>query len=353
MLALTACKREQAGSDEGAAPPPLASSKPGVCTTSPGKVTDEASAAYFPQTSGDYCIDPNSETRAYGEGAKGTLDEVCTQQFDGECEVYKSYGLRRVVTVRYVDGKGSPGTISVTLSRFGSNEGAYGFFTKRVIADGDPVDVAPEPLEAGAAGALGSGIAYVWRGEHVAELSYTNEVEPPDKIRESSRRVLPPLAKTIGDKLPGQTALPQAASLLPADHRVSLGIRYEYQDVLDIGGVGRGAIGYYKNADKRWRTFVVVRPDADAAKDVMQTLKKAEGATALKDAPFPALVVPRQRETGPRVEWIVARGGARVFGVGDEELVLTADLSADKQAQVKLGRDEKLAILKALGAAGD
>ena len=27
----------------------------------------------------NYCVDPNGDTRAYGEGAKGTLDDVCTE----------------------------------------------------------------------------------------------------------------------------------------------------------------------------------------------------------------------------------------------------------------------------------
>src|SRR5258705_444836 len=85
-------------------------------------------------------------------GAKGSLETVCTELLDGECEVYKNYGLKRVVTLRYVDGAGSPGTVNVTASRFGSAEGAFAFFTKRVIADGDQADGTPKQLSAGTAG---------------------------------------------------------------------------------------------------------------------------------------------------------------------------------------------------------
>jgi hypothetical protein len=348
-----ACRGGENGDEQGAAPPPIVAPKPGVCTSGGGESGDKPTSAYFPRVSGDYCLDPNGETRAYGEDAKGTLDEVCTQQFDGECEVYKSYGLERVVTLRYVDGKGSPGAVAVTLSRYASNEGGYGFFTKRIVADGDPREVAPEPLEAGAVGALGSGIAYVFRGEYVAELSYTNEVESPDQMRESSRRVLPALAKAIGERLPGEPALPAAAQALPADHRIPMGIRYEYQDVLDVAGLGRGAVGYYKDGEKRFRVFVLVRSDEDAAKDVLSTLKKLDGAKVLKDAPVPALSVPRQRtDTSPRVQWVIARHGSRVFGIGDEELVLGADQPPDKRAKVELTEDEKLARLKSLVSAG-
>jgi hypothetical protein len=112
--ALGGCKQE-AEQEQGAAPPPMPSARPGVCASGGGVVGDEQSAAYFPRTEAGYCIDPNAETRSYGAEAKGSLDEVCTQQFDGECEVYKSFGLKRVVTLRYVDGAGSPGAVSVTL----------------------------------------------------------------------------------------------------------------------------------------------------------------------------------------------------------------------------------------------
>ena len=66
------------------------------------------------------------------------MDEVCTTAFDGECEVYKRFGLDRVVVLRYVDGTGAPNSVEVNLSRFTTSDGAYAMFTKRVVADGDP-----------------------------------------------------------------------------------------------------------------------------------------------------------------------------------------------------------------------
>ena len=73
---------------------------------------DSVSSAYFPRVAGDYCIDPNGDAKTFGESAAQPLDAVC-DLFDGECEVYKSFGLKRVVTVQYVDGKGSPGNVTV------------------------------------------------------------------------------------------------------------------------------------------------------------------------------------------------------------------------------------------------
>src|SRR5882724_11011470 len=211
LALLPACKRGDSD-EKGAAPPPIASSKPGVCTGGGGTVADTVSAPFFPRVVGPYCLDPNGDVRAYGDGAKGTLDDVCTQQLDGECDVYKRYGLKRLVSLRYVDGAGSPGAIAVTLSRFQSKEGAFGFYTKRVVADGDPARITLTELPAGAAAALGSGIAYVFRTDYLAELSYTNETESPDQMRESGKRVLPGVAKAIGDQLPGDTSKPAAVA---------------------------------------------------------------------------------------------------------------------------------------------
>lgn len=346
---LPGCKRSSDSDEKGAVPPPVASAKPGVCTQGGGTVTDAVSAAYFPRKVDDYCIDPNGDTRAYGDAAKATLDDVCIQQLDGECEVYKSYGLKRVVTLRYVDGKGTPGAVAVTLSRFAAKEGAFGFFTKRVVADGDPARITLSQLAAGAAGALGSGIAYVFRGDHLAELSYTNESESPDQMRESGRLTLPGLAKAIGDALPGEATLPTAVTLLPVDHRLPMGVSYSVDNVLGLSGVGGGAMGYYEDGGKRWRVIALMRTDDDAASDVLETLRKTHRASILKDLIFPAVAVSvHHDDSAPKTDWVIGRRGAKVFGVGDEELVLGGGKSKEEEQRAKLTRDEKFAALRKL-----
>ncbi len=282
--------------DRGAPPPPIASSKPGACASGGGSVKDAASAAFFPRVAADYCVDPNGEARAFGEGASSSLEAVCTELFDGECEVYKSFGLRRVVTLRYIDGKGSPGAVNVNLSRFGSTEGAYGFFTKRVVADADPADTVPAALDAGGAGALGSGIAYVWRANMVAELSYTNELEPPDQLKASAARLLPPIAQGIGEALPGDKQLPKAVTLLPSEHRLPMGISYSAKDLLGIAGTGPGALGFYRDGSERYRVFALTRADEDSAKDVLKTLHKLDGAKSLKDTGVDAIAFSAREE---------------------------------------------------------
>src|SRR4051812_39243122 len=88
----------------GAPPPPSASgTSAAVCANGGGNLSDPVSAPFFPKTVGGYCVDPQSEIKTYGEKGKLSMDEVCTTAFDGECEVYKRYGLKRVVSLHYVD----------------------------------------------------------------------------------------------------------------------------------------------------------------------------------------------------------------------------------------------------------
>ncbi|HEX3776093.1 MAG TPA: DUF6599 family protein [Polyangiaceae bacterium] len=340
------CKNKDAPVDHGAAPPPIESSKPGACAAGGGTVKDATSAAFFPRTAGDYCIDPNSEARAFGENAPNSLDAVCTELFDGECEIYKGYGLRRVVTLRYIDGKGSPGAVNVNLSRFATVEGAYGFFTKRVVADADPADSVPAALDAGGAGALGSGIAYVWRADMVAELSYTNELEPPDQLKASAERVLPSIAIAIGNALPGDKHPPSAVGILPTEQRLPMGISFASKDVLGIAGTGPGAIGFYRAGSERYRIFSLVRPDEDSAKDVLKTLRKVDGAKALKDTGVDAISFSlREEESSPLVGWVVGRKGGTVVGVGDEVFVLRGKSEADA---ARIPEAKKLERVKAI-----
>lgn len=347
LTLLAGCKRRPDPDDVGSAPPPVPSMMPGLCANGGGVPGDPVSASYFPRTVADYCVDPHGDTRSYGADAKATLDDVCIQQLDGECEVYKSYGLRRVVTLRYVDSKGSPGSVAITLSRFASKEGAFGFFTKRVIADGDPLQVTLTEIPAPAAGALGSGIAYVWRGEYLVELSYTNETESPDQMRESGKRVLPGISRGIGEKLPGDTALPGLVLSLPTEHRLPMGVSYTVSDLLGIQALGGGATGFYKDGDKRYRVLSLGRADEAAAGDVLETLKKVDRASTLKDLTFPAIAFATEHDdSSPKTEWVVGRKGNRVLAVGDEELVLGGTHSKEEEQRVKLTRDEKILLLK-------
>src|SRR5262245_46264288 len=135
-VGLAACR------DKGAPPrrePPPPTEKPATCAGGGGKIADAVSAPLFPPGSGGFCLDPNGGEKTFGDSAAQPIDRIC-DLFDGECEIYLGYGARRVVEARYVDGSGSPATIDVHLSKFGTSEGAYAMFTRRVVGDADPAE---------------------------------------------------------------------------------------------------------------------------------------------------------------------------------------------------------------------
>ncbi|MGK4006389.1 DUF6599 family protein [Sorangium sp. So ce1036] len=336
---------------QGAPPPPAPAARPDACADGGGTLNDAASAPFFPRTTGGFCLDPNGAAKAFGESAPLPLDSIC-DMFDGECEIYKGFGVRRVVEARYVSGAGGTATVDVHLSKFGSTEGAYGMFTKRTVGDGDPADEAtPRPIEGGGAAAMGIGNAYLWRGQYLAEITYNDEALAEATLKAASEKVLPGLVKEMGEKLPGEPSLPPAALALPGDSRIPLGIRYETRDVLGVDGAGPGAFGYYKEGDKRYRVLAVVRDDVDQAKDVLSTLAKQPGAVREKGIGGGAVRLMHKEGEGPATEWLFARADKAVYGVGDESRVLRNGMTADEHAKVTLEKDAKAARLKKLVAA--
>lgn len=327
-------------------PPPVALPKANACEAGGGKLSDAQAAAVVPRKSSSFCLDPNGGDKVYGEGASLPIDQIC-DMFDGECEIYKGFGVRRVVEMRYVDGGGSAATINVYLSKFASVDGAYAMFTKRVVGDGDPAgEDTPRAIAGGGAAALGIGNGYLWRGAYLVEMTYNDETAAEKAIKAASDKLLVPLAKDIGDKLPGDTALPAPAAGLPKEKLLPLGIRFATKDLFDIAGVGPGAFGFYRDADKRYRFASMIRADDEQAKDVLGTLGKEPGATKEKGIGDGAVRFLRKEGEGPTTEWIVARSGSRLMGIGDEVRVLRSGMSVEDVAKVSLSKDEKMARLK-------
>ena len=359
LVACSSCKDDKAKPDNPPPPPPPTVSSaggPGPCATGGGALSDPISAPLFPKTVAGYCVDPQGEIRTYGEKGKLSMDEVCTTAFDGECEVYKRFQLKRVVSLHYVDGSGKGGSVEVNLSQFADVPGAYGMYTLRVVA-GDPAEPStPKQLVAGAAGAIGTGRAYVWRGDYLAELQYVNENESPEQLTKSSETVLTQVAKEIGQRLPGPAALPPVAKVLPVEQLVPNGIVLQPKDVLGWKSIGPAAIGYYKDGDRRWRVLAFLKEDADQAKDVFKTIRSTPGSLPipnLGDEAAHVVVTPSagggEGSGGPpiKVEMLVARKGNIVWGVSDEEYALRAATGPDRE-KARLTKDEAIAKMKPL-----
>jgi hypothetical protein len=352
-----ACTKDEPKNDRPPPPPPPASSSSphaDLCANGGGQDTDTISAPFVPRMVGGYCIDPQTEPKTYGDKGKLSMDEVCTTAFDGECEVYKRFGLDRVVVLRYVDGSGAPNSVEVNLSRFGTADGAYAMFTKRVVADGDPARATVKPLAAGAAGATSSSNAYVWRGLYLAELTFVTEDTKmtPQAMAQANEQSTGAIAKDIGGKLPGSTDLLPAAAALPTASRIPLGIAYYPKDALGFTSIGPIAVGYYRDGERRWREIAMVRADVDGARETLRAFKLRPGSIPLKGVSDDAVqLVVQEAPDRAKAEYVVARKGSTVVGIGDEELVLDPATPSEKLAPLKITRDEKVQKLAAWLAA--
>src|SRR5688572_3325124 len=158
LAVLPCCRR---GSERGEPPPPPAVQSPCELPESPGM---SALSPELPARAVGHCVDPRIDVRSYGVGAKAPLDSVCTELFNGECELYKTYGLEAVRTFEYAPSVGTDHAVSVVVSEFRSGQGAFGFFTRRILGGGPPEALTVEPLELHGQGALGAGVAYLRRG---------------------------------------------------------------------------------------------------------------------------------------------------------------------------------------------
>src|SRR5262249_39511756 len=148
-------------------------------------------------------------------------------------------------------------------------------------------------------------------------------------------KLLPPLVKEMGAKLPGDTASPPGVSSLPRENLIPLGVRYWTKDLLDVEGVGGGAVGYYKDGAKRYRVVALLRNDIEQANDVLTTFGKLAGAAKEKGTAEGAVRF-MHKDEGVAVEWLFARSGKGVFGVGDEIRALGPNATADEHAKVSL-----------------
>jgi hypothetical protein len=349
-------KKENGGGGErpvarGTPPPPSAetAAKPGACKGGGGEVKDPVSAPFFPRASGAYCVNPEGETKAFGDKAPKPIKGIC-DLFDGGCELYLQHQVKRTTVVDYVDGAGTPATVQATLSQFASSDFAYAMFTRRVTGDEDPARAdMPKAVDVGVQGALGTGSLYAQKGPYLLELSYVNTDEDEKRMRASGEKVLPPLAKDIVAKLPGAPELPPAAAKLPHPSRLPLGVSYAAQNVLGVEGTGPGALGYYREGERRYRVLVISKADADQAKDVLKSFSKKKGAAEEKSLGESALrLMLQEGEDAPKAEWLVARQGPLVVGVGDEPFAAKPGGSAADYERAALSRDEKRKHLQTL-----
>src|SRR5690606_24776159 len=189
-----------------------------------------------------FCIDRAADVRSYGTGAPAPLDAACVELFNGECELYKSYGLDAVKTLRYAPVTPRSLRVNVVLTEFRTMRGAYGFLTRRILGGGPPSELTVRPLALTGQGALGAGVAYVQRGKSVLELTYVSETETPQEIEARSESVLTPLARALAESLGGEDRLPILARRSRLPEALPLTTELPPDGLLGLRGTGPYAV---------------------------------------------------------------------------------------------------------------
>jgi hypothetical protein len=278
------------------------------------QVEDPRFDGWFPSALGGLKLDPHADRRVFGGRASFPLADVAELVALEPARV-ESSGLREVLAAGYVPERDDGGRVAASILRFGSLELAFAFFTARIL-EATELGREPTPFKAGAAAVLDRATALAVRGEAVVRLDYTNPRFPPERVAPAARPVLTVLAPAIAERLPGDDAIPAAARLLPVEARVPLSLRYDAVDLVGFEGAGPGALAAYRDGEQRYRVALAVRIDADAAEDVLSTLRKREGSRVLKSAPYDAIrVAEREPADGAVREWIFGHKGVLVAGV--------------------------------------
>jgi hypothetical protein len=276
----------------------------------------------LPARAAGYCLLGGSDVVRYGGKAGGSLGAVCSELFNGECELYRSYGLAAVTVARYGDEKRSGRFVNAVLTEFDRASGAFGFFQLRALGDSHPesATVSPLLLPLGQGRALlGAGVLYVWRGRQVAEFTYLSEDQTPDELRAQSFEILPSFAAQTAASLGGLGRVPFEAEFLEAEQVFPVGVRLLADHWLEIPGTGPGAEAYVQGPSGRHRAVLAVRSDEASARDLLRMVRYAMGAppSKKKDA---VLKARRQRAGHEPESWLFVREGRAVVGVGPDEL---------------------------------
>jgi hypothetical protein len=310
------------------------------CRAPAGLTADAELAAWFPVVVGGHCLDPHADVQRHGGKTNPPLTGACAA-LGVECDLPLRLGLERVVSVRYVDVTSALERVTASIWSFRDAEAALAYLTERVAVDAE-LGQRPTLFDAGAGGVLyGSRAAFV-RGSVVALFELEDERTTHAERVRRALFVLPVLARSIGVRLPGDTRLPRAVELLPAEGQSLDVLRYEGFDLFGISGVGRAARARYEDPKGMRDVVALVRQDEDAADDVLATLRKVDGARRIKGAPYGAIRLRQTEGTRVPMDWVFGRKGTVVLGVGAPVVVTPKKKGAPKPP------DESLLELKRL-----
>lgn len=285
-------------------------------------------------------MDPHADVRRYGAVGSTPLDGVCVELFNGECEIYKSFGLEGVKTLRFVENSGSPVTVNAVVSSFRRSTGAYGFFTRRVLGDGVPSQVTVEPLVVKGRAVAGVGTVIVWRGKEVVELTYVSDEATPDEIEKQSPKILHPMAQAVAEELTGQNEPERAVRFLESLGADKLGVSVFVDGMMGVSGTGPGTMGYFSNRPTPHRIVIAERRDKAGVDDLIGLLRRSGTGKKLEGRDIIELRLTRE---GANPEtWFLRRNDDVVLALGpleDPQAAAQTSSPADRKAEQAAFKD--------------
>jgi hypothetical protein len=273
----------------------------------------------LPARAGGYCLSGGSDIVRYGD-AGGNLRTACGELFNGECELYRSYGLLGVTVARYGDESHGERFVNATLTEFDKTKGALGFFQRRALGDAHPEAATVRPLvlpEGQGRAMIGAGVLYVWRGRRVLELAYLSEDETPDEMRKTSDLLLPNFALAAAERMGGSALLPFEVAFFEEEAPL-LGVRLFTDQLLELPGTGPGAEAFFSGPMGHHRVVLAIRPDEAGAKDLFRSFRFGLGGLpSTKKVQHTQM---RRLRAGHEPEvWMLGREGRAVVLVGPDE----------------------------------
>lgn len=306
----------------------------------------------LPERAGEFELDLHAPPVAYGEGARESLERACERVLGPGCRGDDRAQLARVVRFHYLHQQDREASIDGVLSRYRDELGAYARFTEMVLGERDPAEVASSAVALDAGNlVLRADSAFAWRGRELLWLRQVDERLPAARREQAAHAALPRAARAILAHLGAPETLPAVVGHLPAAERIPLGVRVRLDEAFGVPGLGPSALGHYRAGEQRWRVAVVLRPDAEAAQDVLHALERQPETRRLEQAPFEALqATERSLADEPARSWVITRRGEVVYGVAEEGL--PGPNLGGARAGVELTVQDKLSRLQGARAQG-
>jgi hypothetical protein len=305
--------------------------------------TDELLKA-LPQRVGPLCSDPHSSPRVAGASDAANLEDTCRDWLAESCNELVEHGVMRIAEQHYVDGTGGPESLRATVFRFRRPEGAYAYFTSRLLGVTHPSRLAARSLDGVPSGVVQGERASILHGPTVVELVFASPRLTQEQLREGAVPLFETIGREVSAALPDTNLVPDSVALLPLLERIPFGLRYVESDALGIEGAGPGAFGYYARADRRYQVYVYEGGDEGAASDVERTFRRSFGFRKLEKMALGAF----ELEVGPEFgggRWLVGRVGGRLAGAGEDLIDVAGEPQEVRDAR-RLSRLEKFRLVR-------